>query len=84
MEWVESEHPLFLLYTSGSTGKPKGVLHTTGCPPHRPTPPTLPPAQGPPPLSPDGAYPALHLSAHTFVVLCMKLVLSNMWLFTTG
>ncbi|XP_042908162.1 acetyl-coenzyme A synthetase [Parasteatoda tepidariorum] len=27
-EWVESEHPLFILYTSGSTGKPKGVLHT--------------------------------------------------------
>jgi len=25
-EWVESEHPLFLLYTSGSTGKPKGCL----------------------------------------------------------
>jgi len=30
VEWVESEHPLFLLYTSGSTGKPKGVVHTTG------------------------------------------------------
>ena len=30
VEWVEAEHPLFLLYTSGSTGKPKGVLHTTG------------------------------------------------------
>ncbi|XP_031490583.1 acetyl-coenzyme A synthetase, chloroplastic/glyoxysomal-like [Nymphaea colorata] len=30
VEWVDSEHPLFLLYTSGSTGKPKGVLHTTG------------------------------------------------------
>ncbi|MDC0714951.1 acetate--CoA ligase [Stigmatella sp. ncwal1] len=29
-EWVESEHPLFVLYTSGSTGKPKGVLHSTG------------------------------------------------------
>lgn len=29
-EWVDSEHPLFMLYTSGSTGKPKGVLHTTG------------------------------------------------------
>ncbi|HWU84569.1 MAG TPA: acetate--CoA ligase [Rhodocyclaceae bacterium] len=28
-EWVESEHPLFLLYTSGSTGKPKGVQHGT-------------------------------------------------------
>eukprot|EP00178_Gracilaria_changii_P012896 TRINITY_DN3632_c0_g1_i1.p1 TRINITY_DN3632_c0_g1~~TRINITY_DN3632_c0_g1_i1.p1 ORF type:complete len:757 (+),score=109.59 TRINITY_DN3632_c0_g1_i1:282-2273(+) len=29
VEWVESEHPLFVLYTSGSTGKPKGVVHTT-------------------------------------------------------
>lgn len=29
-EWVDAEHPLFMLYTSGSTGKPKGVLHTTG------------------------------------------------------
>jgi len=29
-EWVDAEHPLFILYTSGSTGKPKGVLHTTG------------------------------------------------------
>ena len=29
-EWVESEHPLFLLYTSGSTGKPKGVQHASG------------------------------------------------------
>jgi acetyl-CoA synthetase len=29
-EWVEAEHPLFLLYTSGSTGKPKGVQHATG------------------------------------------------------
>jgi len=28
-EWVESEHPLFVLYTSGSTGKPKGVQHST-------------------------------------------------------
>lgn len=28
-EWVESEHPLFILYTSGSTGKPKGVVHST-------------------------------------------------------
>ncbi|KAF0291182.1 Acetyl-coenzyme A synthetase, cytoplasmic [Amphibalanus amphitrite] len=28
-EWVDAEHPLFMLYTSGSTGKPKGVLHTT-------------------------------------------------------
>jgi acetyl-CoA synthetase len=30
IEWVDSEHPLFMLYTSGSTGKPKGVVHTTG------------------------------------------------------
>ena len=29
-EWVEAEHPLFLLYTSGSTGTPKGVQHSTG------------------------------------------------------
>ncbi len=29
-EWVDSEHPLFLLYTSGSTGKPKGIQHSTG------------------------------------------------------
>jgi acetyl-CoA synthetase len=29
-EWVEAEHPLFILYTSGSTGKPKGVVHSTG------------------------------------------------------
>ncbi|NGY05108.1 acetate--CoA ligase [Solimonas terrae] len=29
-QWVESEHPLFLLYTSGSTGKPKGIQHSTG------------------------------------------------------
>lgn len=28
-EYVDAEHPLFILYTSGSTGKPKGVLHTT-------------------------------------------------------
>ena len=28
-EWVESEHPLFMLYTSGSTGKPKGIVHST-------------------------------------------------------
>jgi acetyl-CoA synthetase len=29
-EWVDAEHPLFMLYTSGSTGTPKGVVHTTG------------------------------------------------------
>jgi acetyl-CoA synthetase len=29
-EWVEAEHPLFILYTSGSTGKSKGVQHSTG------------------------------------------------------
>jgi len=29
-EWLEAEHPLFVLYTSGSTGKPKGVQHSTG------------------------------------------------------
>jgi acetyl-CoA synthetase len=29
-EWVEAEHPLYLLYTSGSTGKPKGIQHATG------------------------------------------------------
>ena len=29
-EWVEAEHPLFVLYTSGSTGKPKGIQHSTG------------------------------------------------------
>jgi len=28
-EWLDSEHPLFLLYTSGSTGKPKGIQHST-------------------------------------------------------
>ncbi|OUV03988.1 MAG: acetate--CoA ligase [Betaproteobacteria bacterium TMED82] len=28
-EWVEAEHPLFVLYTSGSTGKPKGIEHST-------------------------------------------------------
>ena len=30
VQWVDAEHPLFLLYTSGSTGKPKGVVHSTG------------------------------------------------------
>ncbi len=29
-EWVDAEHPLFVLYTSGSTGKPKGVVHASG------------------------------------------------------
>jgi acetyl-CoA synthetase len=29
-EFVDAEHPLFLLYTSGSTGKPKGIQHATG------------------------------------------------------
>jgi acetyl-CoA synthetase len=29
-EWVEAEHPLFILYTSGSTGTPKGVQHASG------------------------------------------------------
>ncbi len=28
-EWINSEHPLFILYTSGSTGKPKGVQHSS-------------------------------------------------------
>ncbi|KJE95860.1 acetate-CoA ligase [Capsaspora owczarzaki ATCC 30864] len=28
VEWLEAEHPLFMLYTSGSTGRPKGVVHT--------------------------------------------------------
>ncbi len=28
-EYVDAEHPLFLLYTSGSTGKPKGIQHSS-------------------------------------------------------
>ncbi len=28
-EWVNAEHPLFILYTSGSTGKPKGIQHSS-------------------------------------------------------
>tara|TARA_B100001079_G_scaffold24417_1_gene18751 strand:+ start:103 stop:2058 length:1956 start_codon:yes stop_codon:yes gene_type:complete len=28
-EWVDAEHPLFILYTSGSTGKPKGIQHAS-------------------------------------------------------
>ena len=28
-EWVDAEHPLFLLYTSGSTGRPKGLQHSS-------------------------------------------------------
>jgi len=28
-EWVDADHPLFLLYTSGSTGKPKGIQHSS-------------------------------------------------------
>ncbi len=28
-EWVNAEHPLFILYTSGSTGRPKGVQHSS-------------------------------------------------------
>ncbi len=28
-EWMDAEHPLFLLYTSGSTGKPKGIQHSS-------------------------------------------------------
>ncbi len=28
-QFVDAEHPLFLLYTSGSTGKPKGIQHSS-------------------------------------------------------
>ena len=28
-EWVDAEHPLYLLYTSGSTGTPKGIQHSS-------------------------------------------------------
>jgi acetyl-CoA synthetase len=28
-DWVDAEHPLFLLYTSGSTGRPKGIQHAS-------------------------------------------------------
>ncbi|MFO1465021.1 MAG: acetate--CoA ligase [Steroidobacteraceae bacterium] len=28
-EWVDAEHPLYLLYTSGSTGTPKGIQHAS-------------------------------------------------------
>jgi acetyl-CoA synthetase len=28
-EFVNAEHPLYLLYTSGSTGKPKGIQHSS-------------------------------------------------------